>query len=63
MNRKLINLLSLAVIALGASQLSAQDEVIDDGEKSDYQVCMDYCMPEYDFAYCHGQCKELADAS
>lgn len=62
MNRKLINLLSLGVIMLGASKLAAQqDEVIAPGDgETNYQTCMNYCMQEYGFAYCQSECKGLA---
>ena len=61
MNRKLINLLSLAVVALGASQLGAQsDSVIAEPGETNYQTCMNYCMQEYGFAYCQSECKGLA---
>ena len=60
MNRKLINLLSLGVIMLGASKLAAQDSVIAEPGETNYQTCMNYCMQEYGFAYCQSECKGLA---
>jgi hypothetical protein len=61
MNRKLINLLSLTVIVLGASKLAAQDAIIAPGDgETNYQTCMNYCMQEYGFAYCQSECKGLA---
>ncbi|HEX7242206.1 MAG TPA: hypothetical protein VF263_18110 [Longimicrobiaceae bacterium] len=62
MKRTLFSVLCLAVVAMGGTRLSAteSDAIIGDAEPSDYRVCMDYCMAEYGFAYCHGECKGVA---
>ena len=65
MKRIMFNVLCLAVVAMGSTQLSAT-EMIDDSfsiapGESNYQTCMGQCERSgHGFTYCNGECKGLA---
>ena len=61
MKRTLINALSVATVALGGTQLSAQESP--PAPKTYYQICMDYCMAEgWGFHHCNADCAYLAES-
>jgi len=65
MKRILLNALCFGVIAVGSTQLSAQQSGFDEpgtaiGGETNYQTCMRECRADdHSFTYCNGECKSL----